>query len=274
MKIALIQMKSLWEEKAANLKRAESFVKQAEEEACDVVVFPEMFPSGFSRNVDVIAEGDHDETAAFLAHAAKRSHLYIIAGYAEKAELEGKGRNIAVAYNREGKRLCTYTKIHPFSYAREEQFYLPGNRLVQFEIDGMPASLFICYDLRFPEIFRVVAKEVSAMFIIANWPSARKTHWETLLRARAIENQCFVIGVNRIGTDGCNLTYPGCSHVFDPLGNDLCAGDDQEEFLTAEFPPEEVATIRASFPVLHDMHEVHLDILRENESLTTCGVNT
>jgi predicted amidohydrolase len=89
---------------------------------------------------------------------------------------------------------------------------------------------------------------VQAIFIIANWPTARKEHWETLLKTRAIENQCFIIGVNRIGTDGNGIHYPGASHIFDPLGNDIFSGDETEEFLVGEFNPAEVSEIRSKFP--------------------------
>ena len=93
--------------------------------------------------------------------------------------------------------------------------------------------MFICYDLRFPEVFRRVAKDVQAIFIIANWPSERKEHWRTLLKARAIENQCFVIGVNRTGKDGNGISYPGSSAIFGPLGNEMCCGSDNIECIPA-----------------------------------------
>ncbi len=264
MKIALIQFNSIWEEKHRNFERSEAFIKQAVQHACDVVVFPEMFNTGFSRNIPVIAEDEQGETASFLSSSAKANHINLIAGYSEKAAVENKGRNVAVVYDRNGTLAAKYTKIHPFSFSREDRYFSPGNRLLTFNLEGMAASLFICYDLRFPEIFRVVAKDVYAMFVIANWPTTRKAHWEILLKARAIENQCFVIGVNRIGTDDYGLAYPGASHVFDPAGKDICAGSDTEEFLLAEFSPDDVQKVRASFPALQDMHPISLDILREN----------
>jgi predicted amidohydrolase len=223
-----------------------------------------MFNTGFSRNIPVIAEDEHGETGFFLSSIAKTYHINLIAGYSEKAVVENKGRNVAAVYDRNGVLVTKYTKIHPFSFTGEDRYFMPGNRVVLFSLEGMAASLFICYDLRFPEIFRVVARDVQAIFVIANWPSARSAHWETLLKARAIENQCFVIGVNRIGTDGYGLVYPGASHVFDPVGNDLCAGGDTEEFLIVEFSPDDVHNIRASFPALQDMHPISLDILKEN----------
>ncbi len=122
----------------------------------------------------------------------------------------------------------------------------------------MLSSIFICYDLRFPEVFRNVAKEVHAIFVIANWPAIRKEHWETLLKARAIENQCFVIGVNRTGKDGNGIYYSGASHIFDPSGNDICSDSESDEFLIGKFNPEEVIKIRSKFPFLNDMRPFNL----------------
>ena len=253
MKIALIQLDIAWESKKANYERAKSFVKRASEEKCDVVVFPEMFNTGFSMNISAIAENDDGETNSVLSEIAKKYDIYLIAGFPVKEQDEEKGRNIAVVYDRRGIRIAAYTKIHPFSFSGEDKYYIAGNDTIIFNIDGIPCSIFICYDLRFPEVFRKVAQDVHAVFVIANWPASRKDHWETLLKARAIENQCFVIGVNRTGTDGNGITYPGASHIFDPLGNDILCGGEKEEFLTGNTNPAEVAEVRSRFPFLKDM---------------------
>jgi predicted amidohydrolase len=253
MKIALIQLDIAWESKEANYKKAELFAKKASEEKCDVVVFPEMFNTGFSMNVSAIAESENGETNLVLSEIAKKHGIYLIAGFPMKEQNEEKGRNIAVVYDRKGIRIAAYTKIHPFSFSGEDKYYIAGNDTVIFSIDSIPCSIFICYDLRFPEVFRKVTKNVQAIFVIANWPASRKDHWETLLKARAIENQCFIIGVNRTGTDGNGIHYPGASHIFDPSGNDILYGNDKEEFLTGKINPAEVAEIRSRFPFLKDM---------------------
>lgn len=253
MKIALIQLNIAWESKETNYKRAESFAKKAAEEKCDVIVFPEMFNTGFSMNVPAIAEDENGQTNSVLSEIAKRYGLYLIAGFPVKEHDKEKGRNIAVVYDRRGIRIAAYTKIHPFSFSGEDKYYIAGNDTVIFDIDGIPSSIFICYDLRFPEVFRKVAKNVQAIFVIANWPSSRKDHWEILLKARAIENQCFVIGVNRTGTDGNGIHYSGASHIFDPSGNGILFGNDKEEFLSGEINPSEVAEVRSKFPFLKDM---------------------
>ncbi len=253
MKIALAQMDILWESKKENYKKAEVFIKRASKEACNIIVFPEMFNTGFSMSISSIAEDMNGETASLLSELAKKYAINLIAGFSVKSPDKGKGRNLAVAYDRKGSLIMTFTKLHSFTFAREDKYYVSGEETVVFNIEGMSSSLFICYDLRFPEIFRSIAKRVQVVFIIANWPSSRKEHWETLLKARAIENQCFVIGVNRAGTDGKGLHYSGASHIFDPSGDDICSGSEEEELLICEFDPLEVREVRSKFPFLHDI---------------------
>ena len=253
MRIGLAQLNVLWEMKKENFIRAEKFIKKASHKKCEIVVFPEMFNTGFSMNIPSIAEKKFGETAKFLAMQAKQNDINIIAGYTVKG-LEGKkGLNQGVLYNRKGKRVATYTKIHSFSFATEDQYYTAGTKVVTFDIEELPSSLFICFDLRFPEIFRRVAKSVQAIFVIANWPSTRIEHWEALLKARAIENQCFVIGVNRTGRDGNGIHYSGRSKIIGPLGNEICSAGQKEELLIGEIVPHEVVEIRQKFPFLNSM---------------------
>ncbi len=259
MKIALVQLNIAWESKKENFEKAEAFIRQAAEGKCDVVVFPEMFSTGFSMNIGACADEGYGETAARLSGMARKHAVNLIAGFPIKSPAEEKGRNLAAVCNRKGQLNAIYTKIHPFSHAGEDACYVAGEKTVVFDIDGMPSSVFICYDLRFPEVFRKVAKEVQAIFVIANWPSERKEHWQTLLKARAIENQCFVIGVNRTGIDGNGIHYAGASGIFGPSGNVVCSGDETEEFLTGEFDPAEVARIRSEFPFLDDIRTFDAD---------------
>jgi len=179
--------------------------------------------------------------------------LNVIAGFAAKTPGRKKLRNLAVAFDRNGSVIATYAKMHPFSLAKEDKYFSSGNTRVIFHIEGIPASVFICFDLRFPEIFRDIARGVQAIFVLANWPDSRKDHWETLLKARAIENQCFVIGVNRTGKDGNGIRYPGASHVYDPMGNDICFGGSREQLIACEIDPETVTKVRSEFPFLEDM---------------------
>lgn len=253
MKIAMAQLNIIWEDKKANLAKAEFFVKKAVLEKCDIIVFPEMFSTGFSMKVPVIGEAEDGETGQFLSRLAKRYGINLIAGFVVRIPNEEKGLNSALAYGRKGEVLTRYTKIHPFSFVGEDLYYAAGGDTVIFDMDGVPCSVFICYDLRFPEVFRKVVPAVRMVFVLANWPAERKEHWDTLLKARAIENQCFIIGVNRTGKDGNGLSYSGASHVFGPSGTDLCSGGENEELLICEINPEDVFSVRSKFPFLNDM---------------------
>lgn len=251
MKIALAQMDVQWENKEENLDKAEAFVRDAAGVRCDVIVFPEMFNTGFSMNVSKTVEAEDGQTHRFCARMAAEYSINVIAGYAVKRQRRKLPQNIAAVYDREGNLTASYAKIHPFSYANEQKFYGAGKKTVTFKLDGVPSAIFICYDLRFPEIFREVAENTCVVFVIANWPDERIHHWETLLRARAIENQFYVAGVNRAGAQK-DIGYHGHSIVFDPMGKCLCTGDKREELLSAELSPEEVVRTRKEFPFLKD----------------------
>lgn len=253
MKLALIQMDSAWESRTANCARAEKFFKKAARENCDIIVFPEMFDTGFSMNISALGIDNNEETAGVLSGLAIKYGLNVIAGFAAKPPGREKARNLAVAFNRSGSIIASYAKIRPFAFAGENKYFSEGDSSVVFSIEGVPASVFICYDLRFPEIFREVAREVRIIFVIANWPDSRKDHWETLLKARAIENQCFIIGVNRTGKDGNGIRYSGASHVYGPTGKDICSGGPREQFVVCEINPAEVIRVRSRFPFLDDM---------------------
>ena len=256
MKLALVQMDIKWESKDTNYSIAEKYIKMASNESCDIVVLPEMFNTGFSMNIAAIAEDEDGETSLFLSNMARQYHINVIAGYAVREFNAEKGRNIAVVYDRKGHLVSSFVKLHPFSFAKENEHYIAGDEIVTFDIEGMSSSLFICYDLRFPEVFRRVAKKVQIIFIIANWPAARKEHWEALLKARAIENQCFIVGVNRTGQDGNGILYPGASYIFDPLGNKICQGNEDDEYLTGMINPQDVSTVRLKYPFLEDMKSI------------------
>ncbi len=175
----------------------------------------------------------------------------MIAGFVEK--IDGRVENIALFINRDGQVKARYIKNYPYSHAGEDKYYSSGDQQVVFDLGGSRASLFICYDLRFPELFRKVAKKVEIIFVIANWPVARQEQWEILLKARAIENQCFIVGVNRIGRDGNDLEYGGRSHVYGPSGEDISRGDQHQEYIVSPVDPAQVDKLRRELPFLRDM---------------------
>lgn len=255
MKIASIQFDICWEDKKRNFDRASVLVKRAKQDDCDCVVFPEMFNSGFSMNSERIAEPANTETSLFLCRLAEQYSINLIAGFSEKTN--DHAENIAVFIDRKGKMNARYIKNYPYSYVKENKYYSCGDQQVVFDLEDSKASMFICYDLRFPELFRKVAKDVEIIFVIANWPVTRQVHWEVLLRARAIENQCFVVGVNRIGSDGNGLKYDGGSHVFGPSGEDLSRGEEHQEYIITQIDITQVKRIRSDFPFLKDIKQNH-----------------
>ena len=252
LKVALIQLDIRCDDKSANDDRAETLLQQAADANCDLAILPEVFNTGFSQHVTSTA-GAGRNTREFLAAMATTYGLSLVAGIAEPADDARHCRNVAVAFDRGGHVLGAYCKIHPFSFTGEERFFVPGNRLVTCEIEGIPTALFVCYDLRFPEIFRRVVRDVHMMIVPANWPTSRQPHWETLLKARAIENQCVVIGVNRTGTNVNGLQFPGASRIYGPFGEEIPSRSIGEELLIAEIDMTEVARIRQQFPFLQDM---------------------
>lgn len=252
MKIGLVQIDTIWHSVDKNLRKAEEFIRLSVMEGCDVVVFPEMFTTGFSMETD-IAVRNNDITGPFLSEMSKRCRIYIIAGYVTRGTSNQMGRNVACIYDRKGHCIATYTKIKTFTVVKEERSYEKGSSPVIFNIDNTPSSVFICYDLRFPEIFRKVARDVKVIFVIANWPSTRREHWKALLRARAIENQCFIAGVNRTGVDGNNIHYSGESSVYDPWGDVVLSSGGEERILIASIDTSKVDKIRKDFPFLEDI---------------------
>ena len=189
-------------------------------------------------------------TQYFLSLSA-RLKTNIFAGIIER---DGKNiYNSLVHFDSLGLIRARYRKIHPFSYAKEDQFYNAGNETVITQIDKIKFGLSVCYDLRFPELYRLYAKErVDVIIDIANWPIPRIDHWKTLLKSHAIANQCFMIGVNRVGTDPFN-TYNGCSAVFNPMGNEIILVENEEKIIEAEIDLDTVGATRSKLPFLNDI---------------------
>lgn len=250
MKIGLIELNTEWEDKESNYNKVLPLIKLAASKKCGVVVLPEMFNTGFSMNVNRIGEEMNGSAHKFLSKTAKRFRINIIAGFPVREPDAKKGRNIAAVYDMKGEVVAVYTKMHPFPVLNEHLFYESGDKTVVFPIQGIPSSVFICFDLRFPEIFRAVARDVQMVFVLANWPSSREDHWKTLLKARAIENQCFIIGVNRKGFDGNNIHYSGGSSIFNPYGEEIELSPESGDLVIGEIEPEMVLKVREEYPFL------------------------
>ncbi|MCX8034562.1 MAG: carbon-nitrogen family hydrolase [Thermodesulfovibrio sp.] len=247
MKVGIVQLDIIWEEKEQNFLKVEKLINKKKD--CDLIVLPEMFNTGFSMNPD-IAENKGGKTEKFLSELAYSLNTHILAGYVIKSD--GKLKNIASLFSKNGKIISTYSKIHLFSLLKENKVFESGKIPVIFHINKIPCSVFICYDLRFPELFRFVSKKVYVIFVIANWPASRAEHWKSLLRARAIENQVYTIGVNRVGFDGNGIFYIGNSLVFDPWGEKIIEADENEQFIECVLNIKYVREIRKKYPFLYD----------------------
>ena len=220
MKIATVSLDQIWEDKEANLMLCEEYIKVASGESVDLVIFPEMTLTGFSTNITQIAESDSSsETIEKFRSLVLRYSIAIIFGVVIK---DGdKALNRLVFIDKNGIILAKYSKIHPFSFSGEDRYFNAGDRLETVEFLGAKIGFTICYDLRFPELYTALAKECDIIVNIANWPSKRVEHWNTLLKARAIENQLFIVGVNRTGKDANNLEYVESSRVLNANGESL-----------------------------------------------------
>ncbi|MCH5264576.1 MAG: carbon-nitrogen family hydrolase [Lachnospiraceae bacterium] len=214
MKVAMNSMDIAWENKRVNSEWCQKSVAEAAENQADVILFPEMTLTGFSMQVNKIQDKD-GESVRFFSELAKEYNIAIGFGYVTKNG--EKGRNHFCLVNRKGKVLEDYEKIHPFSYGGESSAYEGGERICHARLEDLTCGLFICYDLRFPEAFQQLPMDTDAVFIIANWPKERLAHWYTLLMARAIEMQCYVVGVNRTGAGG-GLEYRKSSIAIAPEG--------------------------------------------------------
>lgn len=252
IKVGLTQMDIVWEDKEQNQKTAERLMKQAVEQGVDLLVFPEMTLTGFTMNTECASEDmAHSASLAFFRKKSLELHLAVIFGLVIKEEGKCYNRLVCVS---EGEVCYTYDKIHPFSYGEESQHYIGGDKVSVGRMKEMNLSGFVCYDLRFPEIFQAVADRVEVIFVIANWPKERLLHWETLLPARAVENQCYVVGVNRTGS-GNGEEYVPSSVAFSPLGERLTKAGDTAELLIVELDVNQVKRVREQFPFRQDRRE-------------------
>lgn len=248
MRAALVQLDLVWEDWAANHARSARLLKRAADSGADLAVLPEMFATGFSMDAARIAQAPGGPTEQWLKGMARGLGLHLIAGVAETAA--PLPRNNALFVTPEGE-VERWSKLHPFSFSGEDKVFAAGEGIVTWTVKDAHITPQICYDLRFPEPFRLAAAETDAFVVIANWPDRRREHWQTLLRARAIENLAYVLGVNRVG-DGGGLHYAGDSAAIGPWGETLVSASEMETVLLVDLDPAAVKAAREKFPVLLD----------------------
>ena len=259
LQVACCQVDTVWQDKAASHARVTDLLEQAPLEKGALVVLPEYFATSFSLDVPKIAEGAQRESETFLAQTARRLGVYLAGGVVNTCGGDSpKGRNELVVFDLAGELVTRYCKLHPFSFGGEPEHYESGNCIATFTWQTMTAAPFICYDLRFPEVFRHAARRGVELFVvIANWPMARREHWMALARARAIENQAYVVAVNRCGADP-NYTYGGDSRIINPRGEVQADAGNRECVITAQVDPESLGEYRKQFPALDDIRSEFL----------------
>ena len=250
MRLAAIQHDIVWADREANFARLRGLVSEAAGNGARFVVLTEMFSTGFVVDRDDIGEPVGGPSSEFLSVMAREHDIWIAGSCPELHDDDPRPYNSLVLVSPTGHQ-HRYAKIHPFTYGGEDRHFRAGDAHVTIDVEGLRVSLFVCYDLRFADEFWRLAPDTDLYLVPANWPASRREHWMTLLRARAIENQAYVAGCNRVGSGG-GLEYSGDSRILDPLGEPLGEAGASETILTAEITRDRVAEVRAQFPFLRD----------------------
>ena len=256
MKVAAVQHDIRWLDREANFSRLQPMIAEAAGNGARLVVLSEMFSTGFAMGeqwADRLAEPFDGPSSRFLAEAARRHGVHVAGSCPELPRDAASGAlpaNTLVLASPDGT-LRRYEKIHPFTYGGEDRWFRAGSTTATVDVEGVSVSMFVCYDLRFADHFWRLAPATDLYIVPANWPASRAAHWTTLLSARAIENQAFVVGVNRIGSGG-SLEYAGGSRIVGPFGEILADAGSDETIVYAEVSRDAVADTREKFPFLRD----------------------
>ena len=253
--VALIQTEQAWEDKAANFNHFEPLIREAS--SADLIVLPEMFSTGFSMNSMRLAEPVAGKTVNWLQESADAVASTLTGSFIAEENGQYFNRGFWIAPNASPE---FYDKRHLFRMSGEHEHYSPGSALKIFSISPCRVCLQICYDLRFPAFSRNKENSYDLLVFVANWPAARKTQWRSLLQARAIENQCVVAGVNRVGSDGNGIEYSGDSLLVSPEGEVLIDAKDQDGIFTQEIDLAAVRDYRKRFPVWRDQDQYAIDL--------------
>lgn len=279
MKVAICQTNIIWEDKNANLKKFRGILESLKDESLDLILLPEMSFTGFSMNCDVTAEEvnpltdgignpqKYGRTTLAIRKMAEEYDVPIAVGWTRKTRTNPENRYSII--NEYGV-ILTQTKIHPFSFEGEDKLFKPGTKLPTATIAGFEVGIGICYDLRFPEVFQILSRTAELIIVPANWPKERIDHWKTLTKARAIENQTYLLGVNCCGEMN-EKEYSGDSIVYSPEGNVIepvkvinINEELPEEQIQIYEITNDVDEIRDAFPMKNDRrNQFYADLLTE-----------
>lgn len=253
MRIALVSLDQRWQDRRANYTLCQALIQEAAIKGCEVAILPEMTLTGYSLEVDVVAESiDNSESLRWFGELSKASGVHLVFGACLLNQATQKPRNVLCYAAPSTCALQIYAKAHPFSFAGEGSVIEAGDSLGFVDLPGIRVGASICYDLRFPEMYAAMATQCEGAICIANWPSRRVAHWRALLVARAIENQMFLFGVNRVGVDGAGLKYEKSSMVVTPSGEVMAPIHQSLELDIYEIDPGETTRYRDAFPTLRD----------------------
>ncbi len=271
--VTTIQTTLHWEDKALNLKMIEKKINEIKEKT-EIVILPEMFSTGFSMRPEKLAETMDGETVQWMKRVAAEKKIILTGSIIIKEEgltETGKPRYFnRLIWMLPNGQYGVYDKRHRFAYAGEDAAFTAGAKRLIASVKGWKINLLVCYDLRFPVWARqslasvpTASPEYDILIYVANWPDRRIHAWRTLLQARAIENQCYVIGVNRVGDDGNNIHYSGESMVVDPMGEVLYTKKEEEDVFTIALEKDHLNTIREKFPFWRDADK--FQVLNDDE---------
>jgi predicted amidohydrolase len=263
--VTLLQANLIWEDRKANMSRFEEKIRSIREKT-EVVVLPEMFSTGFSMSPEKLAETMEGETVQWMKRIAAEKKIILTGSAIIEENKNYYNRLIWMLPN---GQYGVYDKRHRFAYAGEDEHYTSGSKRLIASVKGWKINLLICYDLRFPVWSRNVTAsiegdgkggpEYDVLIYVANWPDRRSNAWRTLLQARAIENQCYVIGVNRVGDDPNNIHYQGESMVIDPMGEILYCKKDEEDTFTITLDKDHLNTVREKLPFWKDADQFNIE---------------
>ena len=263
MKVSLIQMDMRLGEPEYNFAHAKALIESAAEEKPDVICLPETWNVGFfpKEGLEKLSDAAGNRVKKEIGTLAKKLGINIVAGSVANVK-SGEVYNTAYVFDRAGACVAEYDKTHLFTPMGEQDYFKKGSHGEVFELDGVKCGIIICYDVRFSELVRTLTLQgIEVLFVPAQWPLVRKKHWQILNTARAIENQCFVACINSCGTAG-ETKYGGTSAVYDPWGETLVIGGEQEEILIADMDRSVIKNIRESINVYRDRRP---ELYRVNE---------
>lgn len=251
MKIGLSQLEIEWEDIDANMKKCEEIIRYAKDKGADLIGFPEFTLVGFTQDPDSFCDTeDNMRQVDFFRDMSVKYNISIVFGYI----MEHKPHPLnKLAIVNQGKVILDYAKLHSYSFGNENEHYDRGETISTTEVDGLKLGAHICFDLRFPEIFQISARNSDVIFVIGNWPGDRIENWYTLLRARALETQCYIVGINRAG-EGGGVKYIPSSVAYDPAGNRVTQ-ESSECVVLFDADRSYVETVRRGFPLKMDRRD-------------------